>query len=152
MDELRLERDVLIEAPIERVWTLITQPEHLGTWFSDDGADVDLRPGGDMELRWKEYGAYKGRVERIDEPSAFFVRWQAFEAELEDGELTERNSTLVEFHLATEDDGTRVRVVESGFASLAGTPEERRKRLEGNIEGWEQELGELAAYAARVAA
>ena len=43
MTEDRIERDVLIDAPVERVWALITQAEHLGTWFGDAGADIDLR-------------------------------------------------------------------------------------------------------------
>ena len=27
-----IEREITIAAPIERVWDLITQPEHVGTW------------------------------------------------------------------------------------------------------------------------
>jgi len=40
--------------------------------------------------------------------------------------------------------GTRLRVVESGFAQL---PEDAyRKAYGGNTEGWARELGELVAY------
>ena len=42
----QIEREVLIAAPIERVWAVVTQPEHVGTWFGDAGAEIDLRPGG----------------------------------------------------------------------------------------------------------
>ena len=47
MTEDRIERDVLIDAPVKRVWALITEAEHLGTWFGDAGADIDLREGGE---------------------------------------------------------------------------------------------------------
>ena len=60
--------------------------------------------------------------------------------------------TLVEFTLAPEGDGTRLQVVESGFASLATTEEQRAKNHAGNAEGWRSELGELRDYAAKVAA
>ena len=146
MSQDRIESDVLIEAPVERVWTLLTEGEHLGSWFGDAGAEVDLRPGGAMELRWAEHGAVRARVERVEEPSAFAFRW----ASGMEHEPTDGASTLVEFTLAREGDGTRVSVVETGFASLDVPAEERRAKFEGNVEGWEFELGELARYATRV--
>ena len=29
----RIERDIVIAAPIERVWKVLTAPEHVGVWF-----------------------------------------------------------------------------------------------------------------------
>jgi uncharacterized protein YndB with AHSA1/START domain len=149
--EDRIERDVLIEAPVERVWTLITEAEHLGTWFADDGADVDLREGGAIEMRWQEHGAVRCRIESIDEPNAFSFRWAPFK-DPGGAEPAAGNSTLVEFKLAEEGGATRLSVAESGFASLDTTPEQRIANLRGNVEGWELELGELASHAAKVAA
>ncbi|MET0931281.1 MAG: SRPBCC domain-containing protein [Aeromicrobium sp.] len=45
-------REISIHAPIDRVWSLVTQAEHLGAWFGDSGADIGLRPGGAIEVRW----------------------------------------------------------------------------------------------------
>ena len=146
-----IEREVVIEAPVERVWELITQPEHLGTWFGDAGADVDLREGGELELRWEEHGSSRGRIVLLDEPSALSFRWAPFQ-DPGGTDPVDGNSTLVEFTLVAEGKATRLRVVESGFAGLDATPEKRRQNLEGNTEGWRAELGELQAYAARVAA
>jgi uncharacterized protein YndB with AHSA1/START domain len=39
----RIEREIAIAAPIERVWELVTEPEHVGRWFGDAGAEIDLR-------------------------------------------------------------------------------------------------------------
>jgi uncharacterized protein YndB with AHSA1/START domain len=149
MTEDRIEREVVIEAPVERVWALITQAEHLGAWFGDAGAEIDLREGGELELRWEEHGTSRGRIERLDEPTAFSFRWAPFQ---DPGgvEPTDGNSTLVEFTLAAEGDGTRLRVVESGFTSLEASPEQQRKNYEGNSKGWSLELGELVEYATRV--
>jgi len=149
--EDKIEREVLIGAPLERVWELITQAEHLGTWFGDAGADVDLRVGGELELRWADDGKARGRIERLEEPRAFSFRWAPFK-DPGGSEPVEGNSTLVEFTLASESDGTRLTVVETGFAGLDATPEQRKRNFGGNTEGWRLELGELAAYATEVAA
>jgi uncharacterized protein YndB with AHSA1/START domain len=53
-------------------------------------------------------------------------------------ELRESNSTLVEFTLSTEGDKTRLRVVESGFATLAGSDELRDQSTRFNADGWPQ--------------
>jgi uncharacterized protein YndB with AHSA1/START domain len=146
-----IEREVVIDAPVDRVWELVTEPEHLGRWFGDAGAEVDLRPGGELELRWTEYGTSRGRVEAVEPPRRFAFRWAPFK---DPGGLdpTDGNSTRVEFTLADEGESTRLRVVETGFASLATTDEQRQKNLDGNTEGWRLELGELQEYATRVTA
>ena len=52
--------------------------------------------------------------------------------------------TYVEFTLEPAGAGTRLTVVETGFAQL---PEDvHRKAFEDNTEGWASELGELASY------
>ena len=44
----KVDRDVLIDAPIETVWPLISEPRHVGSWFSDE-ATFDSRPGAMVE-------------------------------------------------------------------------------------------------------
>ncbi len=147
----QIEREIVINAPVERVWELITQPEHVGRWFGDAGAEIDLRPGGAMVLRWTDHGTSRGRVVAVEPRSRFAYRWAPF-TEPGGEEPVEGNSTLVEFTLQPADDGTRLRVVESGFASLATSEDQRARNLESNTKGWEFETGELREYAERVAA
>ncbi len=64
-----------------------------------------------------------------------------------DAEPTPANSTLARFFLATEDDKTRVTVIESGFDALDVDPAARTAALAGNTRGWRLELDALAAYA-----
>jgi uncharacterized protein YndB with AHSA1/START domain len=146
-----IEREVVIDAPVDRVWKLVTEAEHLGRWFGDAGAEVDLRPGGAMELRWTEHGASRGRIEAVEPQRLFAFRWAPFK---DPGGLdpTDGNSTRVEFSLSEEGQGTRLRVVESGFAALATSEEQRRRNLDGNTGGWRMELGELQEYATTVEA
>src|SRR5688500_6865244 len=143
----QIEREVVIEAPVERVWALITEAEHVGAWFSEAGAEIDLRPGGAMRLTWEEHGTAEARIERVEPERLFAFRWPLFGETLADG-----NSTLVEFTLAQEGDATRVRVVESGFAELSVSPDQQHRHAEENTEGWKGELGHLVQHAARVTA
>jgi uncharacterized protein YndB with AHSA1/START domain len=73
--EDRIEREIVIDAPIEHVWSLITESEHFGTWFADSGAEIDLRPGGAMSLSWEEHGTVRASVERVERPRLFSYRW-----------------------------------------------------------------------------
>jgi uncharacterized protein YndB with AHSA1/START domain len=144
----RIEREITIDAPVDRVWDVITQAEHIGQWFGDAGAQIDLRPGGRFTCTWSEHGTVIAVVERVDRPRAFAYRW----ARPLGAEVKPDNSTLVEFTLVPDGQGTRLRVVESGFRDLALSDEERAKYAAGNVEGWQKELDELVGYVARRAA
>ena len=147
----QIERETVINAPVERVWELITEPEHVGRWFGDAGAEIDLRPDGEMAIRWEQHGTTRGRVVAVEPPTRFAYRWAPFK-EPGGEEPVEGNSTLVEFTLAPDGDATRLRVVETGFASLAVSDEQRTANHASNTGGWRQELDELSEYAAKVAA
>jgi uncharacterized protein YndB with AHSA1/START domain len=145
-----IERETVIAAPVERVWALLTEAEHLGRWFGDAGAELDLRPGGALSLSWERYGVVRGRVVDVEAPRRFSYRWAVLR-EAHGSEPVEGNSTLVEFTLEAEGDGTRLRVVESGFDKLFTDPAKQDERAEDNRKGWASELDELRDYAERVA-
>jgi uncharacterized protein YndB with AHSA1/START domain len=150
MSDDRIEREITIGASQERAWELLTEAEHLGKWFADAGAEIDLQPGGAVALHWDEHGTYRGRVERVEPPRFVSFRWAALG--FPDSEPREGNSTLVEFTLTPDGDGTRLRVTESGFDTLDWPEDKQREHREGNREGWEIKTRELAEYAAEVSA
>jgi uncharacterized protein YndB with AHSA1/START domain len=139
----RIEREVVVEAPVEQVWTVVTEAEHVGRWFGDASAEIDLRPGGAMAVTWVEHGTVRARVEKVEPPHVFSYRW----ARPLGAEPREGNSTLVEFILGAEGERTRLRVVESGFQSLDRPDEEKAAYAEDNSRGWTVELDELREYA-----
>ena len=147
----QIERETRINAPVERVWALITQADHIGRWFGDAGAEIDLRPGGALVVRWAEHGTSHARVVAVEPHTRFSYRWAPF-SDPGGEEPIDGNSTLVEFTLQPDGDGTRLRVVESGFGSLATSDEQRAKNVASNTRGWELETNELREYAAKVAA
>jgi uncharacterized protein YndB with AHSA1/START domain len=142
----QVEREVVIDAPVEVVWETITQAEHVSRWFGDS-ATVDLRPGGLMLLIWERYGTLHARIETVEPPYRFSFRWATPEVEPREG-----NSTLVEFTLSPRGERTHLRVRESGFPQLEGTEADRQRHVSHSEEGWNTELGELVDYVARQAA
>ena len=141
----RIEKEIVIDAPLDVVWALVTEAEHLGTWFGDS-AEIDLRPGGDVKLTWEKHGVARARIEKVEPPHFLSFRW----AHPMDMLPAEGNSTLVEFNLRAEGEGTRLRVVESGFPELEVPENEKAKYAAENTQGWELELGELREYAGKV--
>ena len=141
----QIEREIFIAAPQERVWAVLTEADHIAQWFGDS-AEVDLRPGGTARFGWKEHGIAHIAIEAVTPPDFFAYRW----ARPTGVDPVAGNSTLVEFTLMPDGDGTRLRVVESGFDSLDEPAEARLKAAEENTEGWRSELDELRAYAEKL--
>jgi uncharacterized protein YndB with AHSA1/START domain len=139
----RIEKEIVIDAPVHVVWAIVTEPEHVGGWFSDS-AEIELRPGGKAALTWAEHGTALGWVEAVEPPTRLAIRW----ARPLGAEPRLENTTLVEFILSEEGEGTRLRVVESGFRELEGPDEEKAEYAKGNEQGWEHELGDLVEYVA----
>ncbi|TQK51645.1 uncharacterized protein YndB with AHSA1/START domain [Streptomyces sp. SLBN-118] len=151
MSRDRIEREITIAAPVERVWAVLTEPEHVGSWFGQGRpTPVDLRPGGTMQLDHGEYGQFPTTIVKVDPPHHFSYRWaSAFPGE----QAVEGNSTLVEFTLTPDGDGTRLRVVETGFAALS-IPEDKAATAgyDSHSTGWTEVVGNLQKYAEQLAA
>lgn len=139
----QIEREIHIAAPAARVWRALTEARHLGAWFGDAGATIDLRPGGVITLTWKKAGTTRARVVRVEPPRHFSFRWVRGRDEEPDPD----DSTLVEFTLTDADGGTRLRVTESGIRKLQMAEAELTEYAGLNGKGWTSELAELAAYA-----
>jgi uncharacterized protein YndB with AHSA1/START domain len=134
----RIERTIEIAYPPTRVWAALTTAEGLGAWFGD-AATIDLRPGGAAQLTWTSGDKAPMRIERVEEPTVFAFTWGIYGLPDDDP-----RRTYVEFTLMSTSVGTRLTVVESGFAQLP--EDEYRKAFEANTDGWAHELGELVEY------
>ena len=114
----RIQRDVVIAAPPEVVWEVVTEPEHVSRWFSE--AAFEATPGAVGTI-----STYEIQIEAVEPPRRFSFTW---------------DQLLVEFTLTAEDGGTRLTVVESGFEGR----DAKRVDHEG---GWAKFLGQLREYA-----
>ncbi len=143
----RVEREILVDAPLGVVWAVITEPEHISAWFSDS-VEIELRPGGNLTLTWEGDHTEHGRVVTVEPPHYFSFRWIRGSAT----DIRQDNSTLVEFSLSAEGEGSRLRVVETGFSNLDLRKDDQAKDAEEHREGWERELDELRKYLRRLEA
>jgi uncharacterized protein YndB with AHSA1/START domain len=134
----RIERTVEIAHPPGKVWAALTTAEGLSAWFGNEAA-IDLRAGGSARMTWSGGPTVALRVERVEEPTVFGFTWQMYGMPEDDP-----RRTYVEFTLEPVETGTRLRVVETGFAQL---PDDAHgKAYDAHSEGWASELSELVAY------
>jgi uncharacterized protein YndB with AHSA1/START domain len=129
----RIEREITINAPVEGVWAVLTEPDLVTQWLSPGKpAEVDLRQGGTMRFNHGEDRDFPARIVRLEPPTRLAYRWATgYPGE----EATEDNSTMVEFTLEPAGEGTLLRLVESGFARLDLSPESTGS-YENHLAGW----------------
>ena len=137
-----VEKEILIEAPVDVVWRIVTQPEHIRQWFADQ-AEIELRVGGAGHLAFKNQDSYQLQVEALDPPHRFAFRWVRRPASV----VRRDNSLLVEFTLVPEDGRTRLRVVESGFDELDWSDDAKARYMEDHTSGWQRIMVRLRDYA-----
>ena len=142
-----IEKEIIVRAPQERVYAALTDPEKLAGWFPD-AVEGKIAPGERPILDFGEYGKSKIYIVATDPYYYFAYRWVSGSVTIPDGFLGDvltRPHTLVEFHLEAVSEGTRVKLVESGFSTLAA--EVMQTTYNDNTEGWEYMLGRLGEFA-----
>ena len=139
-----IEREILIDAPVDVVWGVVTEPRQIREWFTDQ-AEIDLRVGGTGHLRFPSGQSYSLQIEALEPPRRFAFRWVQPE-----GAVMRAGSTmLVEFTLEPEAAGTRLRVVESGFDSVDWTDEKKRTYADDHTRGWDAIVDRIRDRASR---
>jgi len=142
----RIEKTTFIRAPIDKVWRAISDHREFGSWFKVDldGPFV----AGQRSTGTTTYPGYEGYpwlawVTLVEAPHRLSFEWTPGPDVPPDPETAPR--TLVEFRLASEGDGTRLEIVESGFDAL---PEPlRTSALRSNSEGWSIQSENVRRYA-----
>ena len=137
MDD-RIEQEITINAPLDRVWQLVSEP---GWWVpSTVTAPAGHTPGHQVVRESAKWGRFPIEVVKVDPKSYAAFRWGS---QAPGAELTPGHTTLVEFHVAPAAGAVRVRVVESGLAALDVPESVREQAWKDNTGGWESELAGL---------
>ncbi len=139
----QIERDIVIDAPIEVVWRTITEPDQMVLWFADT-VDLEVEPGAHGHMGFGEQGG-PVVVVAVDPPTRFSFRWNHPAGE----EPTPANSVLVEFTLVREGAQTRLRVAETGLDALTRPDIDKQLYAEEHNGGWADFLGRLADLLAK---
>jgi uncharacterized protein YndB with AHSA1/START domain len=143
----RIEKRILLRAPLSRVWRALTNAREFGTWFGmkcDDpfapGACIRgvVAPSTVNADVAKAQAAYEGLpfeiiVEEMDPERLFSFRWHPFAVD-RNVDYSAEPTTLVVFALEETDDGVLLTVTESGFDRV---PLARRAQaFTANEAGW----------------
>ncbi|HLI15383.1 MAG TPA: SRPBCC domain-containing protein [Acidimicrobiales bacterium] len=146
---LAIEHEVVIEAPIEVVWRLVTRADGLERWLADR-VELDARPQGRGRFVFlgddEVARVVPVVVEAVEAPRRFAFRW----SRPEDGEPQPGSSLSVELTLVAEGpERTRVRVVEHGLESLGWSRADKDRYVDEHRSGWSRLLDRLAGLARR---
>lgn len=160
MADDRIEKRILLRAPIARVWQAISDADQFGAWFgvAFDGPFVAGAPATgritpttvDPEVAAQqkphEGAHFNIVVERMDPMRLFSFRWRPFAINPEI-DYSAEPMTLIEFALEEAQGGVMLTITESGFE---GIPLERRlKAFAANDRGWTAQIGMIQKYVER---
>ena len=144
-------REVLVLAPLARVWRAVSDHREFGTWFRAD-LNGPFEEGRRVEGRMTHPGAeglpFVARVTAVRPQTLLAFKWPAYVQD--EGVLEDEPWTLVEVRLALEGKATRVTITESGFDRLPARVRDRVRRE--NDGGWEAQARNLVEHLAARAA
>jgi uncharacterized protein YndB with AHSA1/START domain len=140
-DTFTVRRTIRIAAPVEKVWSAVTEPTHISKWFGEvalDGSGAGARG----TITFPQAGAIPLQIEAVDAPRLVSYRWGNDDAARQTGAATEGDaSTVFTFTLASVPDGTELTVVETGFEHTT----DPAANMADHSEGWVSELDKLVA-------
>jgi uncharacterized protein YndB with AHSA1/START domain len=166
----KIEKRVVLRAPVSRVWRAIADAREFGSWFGfqlegpfapgkavkgtfsrtlDEAALVEhqkslgIRPSK-VKLPGKD--AVFCTVERVEPERYFSFRWIPYGIDAE-ADPENEPTTLVEFRLEEVPEGTQLTVTESGFDKVPAHRRERAFRM--NEGGWAAQAENLKKYVER---
>lgn len=147
-DTNAIERSVVINAPRERVWRALSNPEEFGTWFGANLKGQTFAPGqrtrGQITISGFEHVLFDVVVERIEPQDLFSYRWHPYAVDPA-VDYEKEQPTLVTFTLKdAPGNGTLLTVRESGFDNVP--PHRRLEAFRMNSHGWEAQIDNIVRY------
>ncbi len=140
-----IEREIHVDASPEVVFEVVSSPEHISQWWSDD-AELDATPGATGALIWGDRAEVMPiTVVRSDPPRLFSFRWC-----YPDGQIESDQSLLITFELIPSGTGTMVRLTETGFREMGWEAAKLAEQYQEHVAGWGLYLPRLEEYLARL--
>jgi uncharacterized protein YndB with AHSA1/START domain len=157
MNSDRIEKEVTLRAPLDRVWRAISNADEFGRWFGvrfdgpfvagksvtgvitptevDDEVAAAQEPHAGTASVWQ--------IVAVEPQQRLAFRWHPYAVEPGAG-YDDEPTTLVEFTLTETADGVLLQIVESGFDKI---PADRRAAaFEANSGGWEAQTKLVRKY------
>lgn len=156
----RIEKQVLLNAPRERVWRALSEAGEFGVWFGVrfDGPFVAGRRltgritptevDAEVAAMQAPYAGtpFEWLVERIEPMRRIAFRWHPYAID-QTIDYASEPTTLIVFELRDAPGGVLLTVTESGFDQLP--PKRRAQAFAANEGGWTHQVRLIAQYLAR---
>jgi uncharacterized protein YndB with AHSA1/START domain len=158
----RIEKQIFLRAPRQRVWRALVDSKEFGTWFGVKfagpftpgarvrGTVVGTAVDAGIAKLQKQYAGvpFEITVDRIEPERLLSFRWHP--NAVEPGvDYTREPTTLIVFTLEDVTGGVLLTVTESGFDQI---PLERRAQaFEANDQGWSMVIQLIDKYLAKAA-
>jgi uncharacterized protein YndB with AHSA1/START domain len=163
----KIEKEVLLRAPVSRVWRSITDAQEFSRWFGfelhgqfapgiavlgtfrgtlDENAIIAHQQSLGVvpsKIRMPGPNTTFCTVEKMESERLFSFRWIPYGIDAE-ADIQSEPTTLVEFHLEAVAQGTRLRIIESGFDAIPAHRRQRAFRM--NEGGWTAQLNNVKRH------
>jgi uncharacterized protein YndB with AHSA1/START domain len=143
--ENSIERQIEIKAPVEKVWNALTDSKLFGRWFKANFKSEfvagkithakNTSKGFEMDIEF--------HIKEIKPQSYFSYAWIPFPMD-RTFDYTKEEPTLVEFFLEQNNQGTMLKVKESGFNKV--TASRRAEAFKMHTGGWEAQLKNIEKF------
>ena len=157
MSSDRIEKKVLLHAPLKRVWSALAGSTEFGSWFGMKfegpfvpgalmrGVIVPTKVNAEVAKAQQKYEGtpVEITVEKMEPERLFSFRWHPYAVE-PGVDYSKEPTTLIVFVLEERKDGVMLTVTESGFDQIPLT--RRVKAFTANEEGWGMVLKLLEEY------
>ena len=148
MSQHRIEKRIVLTAPLSKVWRALTDYQQFGAWFGVK-LESPFMPGqisrGKITHPGYEHLSMEIAIQKIEPERLFSYEWHPYAID-PSVDYSSEPMTLVEFHLEPTETGTLLIVTESGFEQIpAARRDEAFRKNEG---GWAQQMKQIEKYVA----
>jgi uncharacterized protein YndB with AHSA1/START domain len=145
----RIEKQILLSAPVARVWRALTDYREFGEWFRvrlDGPFVVGQVARGNITWPGYEHLVWEAVVQTMEPERLFSFTWHPYSVDPK-VDYSKETPTLVEFRLEAVEGGTLLTLTESGFAKV---PAYRRdEAFLRNDGGWTQQMKNIETHVAQ---
>lgn len=144
----RIERNIVINAPRDRVWRALSNANEFGTWFGANLEGQTFAPGqrarGQITICGHEGAWFDIVVNQVEPQALFSFHWHPYAVDPA-VDYAKEQPTLVTFLLENiPDNSTLLTVVESGFDNVP--PQRRLEAFRMNSRGWEGQIRNIVRH------
>jgi uncharacterized protein YndB with AHSA1/START domain len=143
----RIERKILLKAPLSRVWRALADAKEFGAWFGVDFQGKSFLAGnpvqGKITYPGYEHLVMEVFIERVVPERLLSWRWHPAAVDTA-VDYSQEPTTLVVFELEEGDGGVLLSVVESGFDKIPAARRAAAFRMNGS--GWDAQMKNIEKH------